>query len=266
MTDQKSLIRSLVGWEAHQARGRLSNGLRSARHAGNYLGDLRAYTRELKASGDETTIEPFPQLADATVTTPYDPHYVHQGPWVFRHLLSRSPSKHVDIGSSVMYLGFFSAVAPTEFIDIRPVKMGMPGLTARAGSLLELPFESASQESVSCLHVVEHVGLGRYGDPLDVRGTARACAELERVVAVGGNLYLSLPIGRPRVDFNAHRVHTPVQVQEYFPALTLVSLDAVMDDSSYVADCDPVELATQEYACGMFVFTRSRGPSSRKAR
>ncbi len=253
---QKRLIRALAAWETNQARGRLANGVRSALHAGSYLKDLRAYSDQLAEAGDATAIEPFPQLADATTTTPYDPHYVHQGPWVVRHLLKQLPSKHVDIGSSVMYLGFFSAITPTEFVDIRPVEMGMPGLTPHSGSLLALPFESATQASVSCLHVVEHVGLGRYGDPLDINGTALACAELERVVAVGGRLYLSLPIGRPRVNFNAHRVHTPTQVREYLPSLELVGLDAVMDDGSYVEDCDPQDLTAQEYACGMFAFTR----------
>lgn len=262
---QKRLIRSLAAWETNQARGRLANGVRSARHAGSYLKDLRSYSGQLAAAGDATAIEPFPQLADATATTPYDPHYVHQGPWVFRHLLEQLPARHVDIGSSVMYLGFFSAIAPTEFVDIRPVEMGMPGLTPRAGSLLALPFESATQGSVSCLHVVEHVGLGRYGDPLDINGTALACAELERVLAGSGRLYLSLPIGRPRVNFNAHRVHTPAQVGDYVASLELVSLDAVMDDGSYVADCDPRDLATQEYACGMFVFTRPQSPSVQTA-
>jgi hypothetical protein len=256
MMVQTRLIRSLAAWETNQARGRLANGVRSARHAGSYLKDLRAYSGQLAAAGDATVIEPFPQLADATATTPYDPHYVHQGPWVFRHLLEQTPTKHVDIGSSVMYLGFFSAITPTEFVDIRPVEMGMPGLTPRAGSLLALPFESATQASVSCLHVVEHVGLGRYGDPLGINGTALACAELERVLAAGGRLYLSLPIGRPRINFNAHRVHSPAQVHEYFPSLELVGLDAVMDDGSYVADCDPHDLGAQEYACGMFAFTR----------
>lgn len=263
---QKRLIGSLAAWETNQARGRLANGMRSARHAGSYLRELRAYADRLAAAGDVTPIEPFPQLADATSTTPYDAHYVHQGPWVFRHLLDQKPARHVDIGSSVMYLGFFSAITPTEFVDIRPVEMGMPGLTSRAGSLLALPFDSSSQASVSCLHVVEHVGLGRYGDPLDINGTALACRELDRVIAPGGHLYLSLPIGRPRINFNAHRVHTPAQVSEYLPSLELVGLDAVMDDGSYVAGCDPHDIATQEYACGMFAFRRPQFPSAQTDR
>ena len=266
MTDQKSLIGSLAAWEANLARGKFANGLRSARHAGSYLSDLRAYAGRLEAAGDSTVIEPFPQLADATATTSYDAHYVHQGPWVFRQLLERKPAKHVDIGSSVMYLGFFSAITPTEFVDIRPVEMGMPGLTARAGSLVDLPFDTATQTSVSCLHVVEHVGLGRYGDPIDINGTTLACAELQRVLGPGGHLYLSLPIGRPRINFNAHRVHTPTQVREYLQALDLVGLDAVMDDGSYIPDCDPQDLARQEYACGMFAFTRPQSPSARTDR
>jgi hypothetical protein len=175
---------------------------------------------------------------------------------VFRHLLKHTPSRHVDIASATYYLGFFAAIAPTDFIDIRPAVLHLPGVTEKEGSVLALPYDSESLPSLSCLHVVEHIGLGRYGDPIEPRGTELACAELARVLAPSGNLYVSLPVGRPRVSFNAHRVHSVAQVRAYFPDIKLVSFDAVLDDGRYISDCDDATASAQEYACGMFRFTR----------
>ena len=67
--------------------------------------------------------------------------------------------------------------------------------------------------------MAEHIGLGRYGDPLDPLGTRKAAAELQRVLAPGGQLLFSLPVGRPRVEFNAHRVHDPHEVASWFDGL-----------------------------------------------
>src|SRR5207253_10606962 len=73
--------------------------------------------------------------------------------------------------------------------------------------LLSLPFADRSVESLSCLHVAEHVGLGRYGDELDPEGTVKAARELQRVVAPAGRLYFALPVGRPRTEFRSE-AHT----------------------------------------------------------
>ena len=86
-------------------------------------------------------------------------------------------------------------------MDIRPAELSLPGLTPREGSVLCLPYADNSLESLSCLHVVEHIGLGRYGDPIDPLGTMKALKELSRVVAKGGDLYFSLPGGEENRHF-----------------------------------------------------------------
>ena len=234
------------------------------RSVGWYIGDHQRFASQLKAMGRADQLVAFPQLLDRTSATEFDAHYVHQGAWVFRHLLDRRPPRHVDVASYVGYLGFFSAVAPTEFVDIRPPDLQLPQLTVHDGSLVQLPFPDRSVDSLSCLHVVEHIGLGRYGDPLDVLGSEHACAELARVLAVGGELYLSLPVGRPRIYFNAHRVHSVEQVLQFMAELELLDLAVVLDDGSYVANCPFDVVAGQSYACGMFRFTRA-DPSDRTA-
>ena len=201
-------------------------------------------------------LKEYPCLNDKTVTTGFEPQYTYQGPWVMRHLLEKKPKKHVDVGSWTAYLGFFSSLQPTEFVDIRPAELSLPGLTPREGSVLRLPYANHSLESLSCLHVVEHIGLGRYGDPIDPLGTMKALKELSRVVAKGGDLYLSLPVGEEKIFFNAHRVTHPRVVLENMEGMKLVSLSGVLDDGQYL-ECAGLDLLSrQKYGCGFFHFTK----------
>lgn len=255
---------SLLRFELRAVARSVRKATSGVRGIGWYLSDHRRFAAELQAAENSANIVAFPQLTDRTPTTDFDAHYVHQGPWVFRHLVDRRPAQHVDVASYLGYLGFFSAIVPTEFVDIRPPSLQLPRLTVSEGSVLQLPFADRSVESLSCLHVIEHIGLGRYGDPLDARGSELACAELARVLAVGGQLYLSLPVGRPRIYFNAHRVHSVEQVLQFTRQLAFVDLAVVLDDGSFVANCPPEIVASQSYACGMFRFTRA-APSAERA-
>ena len=108
----------------------------------------------------------------------------------------------------------------------------------------------------SCLHVAEHIGLGRYGDQLDPKGTFSTAVELERVLAPGGNLYFALPIGIPRVCFNAHRIHAAETICAYFSGLTLMEFSGVHDDGRFVERVTLEEFRSSEYACGLFWFSK----------
>jgi hypothetical protein len=198
-----------------------------------------------------------PCLVDRTPTTPYDPHYFHQAVWATEHVLRIQPDEHVDVGSEINFVGMLSAIAPVAFVDIRPLPVKLPRLRAISGDLLALPFADGSVPSLSCLHVAEHVGLGRYGDELDPRGTERACVELGRILAVGGTLLFSLPVGRAHVCFNAHRVHTPAQIVDYFASLELEEFSVVDDEYALVRDADLDRAAQLTYGCGLFRFRRT---------
>jgi SAM-dependent methyltransferase len=137
-------------------------------------------------------------------------------------------------------------------VDIRPLAARLPNLTNLYGDILHLPFANNRIASLSCLHVVEHIGLGRYGDPLNPQGTRQACQELVRVLAPGGNLYISTPIGQPRTCFNAHRIHAPAQFLGYFDGLRLIEFTAVNDQRRWITNGSPDEFEQAEYACGMF--------------
>lgn len=252
---KRAFLRRLARDRAGRARAFARTSARGVKASSWYLDDLDQLLAQAAERGVETPVEPFPQLQDRSTHTPFDAHYTYQGAWAFRHLHTRRPDRHVDVGSSLQYLGFFSAVTPTTFIDLRPSGVDFPGLEERAGSVLELPYADGELPSVSCLHVIEHIGLGRYGDPVDIDGSRAACAELGRVVAPGGELYLSTPVGRPTTYFNAHRVHAPEQI-EAAVGLPLTGFDAVLDDGTWVTDADPASVREARYALGLFRFTR----------
>jgi hypothetical protein len=228
----------------------------AARAYWSFVGSWRTYSR-LPGAEPLRFEDSYPCLFDRVPTTPYDPHYFHQAVWAAERIVAHKPTKHVDVGSEVTFVGMLSVSVPVVFVDIRPFPVTLPRLHSLAGDLSKaLPFDAGSVDSLSCLHVAEHVGLGRYGDALAPDGTRRACIELQRVLAPRGLLYFSLPVGRSRVCFNAHRVHAPRQIIEYFSELELQEFSVVGDDYRLVNDADLDAAAALEYGCGLFVLRR----------
>jgi len=122
----------------------------------------------------------YPRLNDNTPTSSFDPHYFYQGVWAFRKIKENKPENHVDVGSEIKWVGLLSTIVKVIFIDIRPLRANLKNLITKKGNILNIPLEDNSVSSLSCLHVAEHIGLGRYGDHLDPLGTEKACKELKR--------------------------------------------------------------------------------------
>jgi len=199
----------------------------------------------------------WPCLRDRVPHTPFDPHYLHQAAWLARSLAQSRPMTHVDIGSSVTAMGVLSAHVPVIFIDYRPLRVRLAGLTSVAGDITRLPFADKSVVSLSSLHVIEHIGLGRYGDPIEPAGAIMALRELQRVLADGGSLYLSTPVGRERICFNAHRVFAPETIVSALPRLRLRRFCYVGDDRNFHPDAPLTEAGRQDYGCGLFEFVNA---------
>ena len=142
---------------------------------------------KLGANKQFKVVEYFPCLFDNLNFTPLEPTYFFQDSWASKHIFDMKPSHHYDIGSSAKTIGILSQFVPITMIDIRPIELELPNLFFKKGSILELPFEDNSIETLSSLCVVEHIGLGRYGDPLDPFGSEKAIKELKRVLKWGGD-------------------------------------------------------------------------------
>ncbi len=195
-------------------------------------------------------------LDDKSDTTSFDAHYIYHPAWVTRIIVNTKPSTHVDIASTLHFCSMVSAFVPVEFYDYRPVELTLNGLNCNRGDLMNLPFPNGSVESLSCMHVIEHVGLGRYGDPLDPDGDLKAIAELIRVLAKGGNLLFVTPVGMPVIRYNAHRIYSYNQIVSYFSGLKIRQFALVDDKGRFVVDANKSLVGQQKYGCGCWWFTK----------
>ncbi|MEN6568073.1 MAG: DUF268 domain-containing protein [Veillonellales bacterium] len=200
----------------------------------------------------------YPCLNDETVTTPFDFHYVYSTSWAARILKLCNPTIHHDISSSIFFVTIVSAFIPVKFFDYRPASITLSNLECGQADLLSLPFASDSISSLSCMHVVEHIGLGRYGDSVDYDGDLKAIAELKRVVALGGLLLFVVPLGGvPIIKYNAHRIYRFEQICEYFNGWSILNFSAVFDNGMFLANCNPELVEKQNYVCGCFCLQKS---------
>lgn len=205
-------------------------------------------------------VDRYPCLNDNTKKTGFDRHYIYHPAWAARILAETKPNEHVDISSTLNFATMLSAFMPVRFYDFRPADVKLSNLQCESANLVQLPFSDNSIQSLSCMHVVEHIGLGRYGDPLDSDGDLKAIKELARVLAVNGSLLFVVPVGKPRVMFNAHRIYSYEQIINYFSELNLVSFALIsegMQDGGLNFDAVSADVANQIYGCGCFWFKKT---------
>src|SRR6202023_4440186 len=200
----------------------------------------------------------FPFLNDNTTKTGFDPHYVLHTSWAARSLAKTKPQAHVSFGDSLYFVGIVSAFTSTTFCDIRESGLPFRDIEENPVDLTNLPASwTGTLQSVSCMHVLEHIGLGRYGDALDASGDRKAAAELSRVLAPGGQLLIVAPMeDPPRVRFNAHRLYSYSQVMDLFRDLSLLEFTLITNEGEYFENADPSLLQGREYCCGCFRYTK----------
>jgi len=206
----------------------------------------------------------YPCLKDKTNTTGFDRYYVYHTAWAARKLVEIHPKEHVDIGSSHYFSTLVSAFIPISFYDFRPAIIRLSNLEIGHADLTQLQFHDNSILSLSCMHVVEHIGLGRYGDPIDPDGDLKAMDELMRVLAPGGHLYFVVPVGQPSIRFNAHRIYDPVWVRDHFTScgLILTEFAVITDKGVFMQSQQPENFKDQIYACGCYAFQKVNQISS----
>jgi hypothetical protein len=191
--------------------------------------------------------------------------YFHQDLLVAQRIHDARPRRHVDVGSRID--GFVAHVAsfrPIEILDIRPLRGSVRNVSFLQADLMDpASVSDGICDSLSCLHALEHFGLGRYGDRIDPRGHELGLESLIRILEPGGTLYLSVPIGPQAVLFNSHRrFHGTTVIELVANRLQLRRLDVVDDDGELRRDVparclreDPT-LGCAREGCGIFEFRK----------
>ena len=198
--------------------------------------------------------------------------YFWQDLLVAQRIFKQKPLRHVDVGSRID--GFVAHVAsfrPVEVFDIRPVNLDIPGVVFKQADLMSVDSvaslcdgNAGYCDSLSCLHAIEHFGLGRYGDPVDPSGYRRGIENLSKLLQPGGRLYLSTPIGSQRVEFNANWVFDPNTILDVANAagLHLDELTVLDQQGGHETVLSPTveklnALAHKHYLLGIFHFLKA---------
>ncbi len=203
----------------------------------------------------------YPCLKDRNKTTTFDKQYVYHTAWAARKLKQTVPKEHIDISSLTYFSTLVSAFVPIKFYEYNPAEIDLDNLIHERADITNLPFDDNSIKSLSSMHVVEHIGLGRYGDLLDVDGDLKAIEELKRVVAIDGNLLFVVPIGgEAKIMFNAHRIYAYEQVMSYFQNFELVEFSLIPDqsDEAMIFNASKEQSDLQKCGCGCFLFKKKK--------
>jgi hypothetical protein len=163
----------------------------------------------------------------------FNSQYFHQDLFVAQRIYDNNPNKHVDIGSS-MY-GFVSHVASfrdIEVFDIRPLHNQIAHIYFKQADLMKENNNLIDYtDSISCLHALEHFGLGRYGDPVCFDGHLLGFKNITRMLQRGGKFYFSVPLGEQRIEFHAHRVFSLKYLCEMITPFYKIDNFSYVDDS-----------------------------------
>lgn len=221
-----------------------------------YLAELNRFKNKNDKRFTVKTRDVYPCLKDTISTTPFDHHYTYHPAWAARILAQTKPAYHVDISSILSFSTILSAFIPVKFYDYRPANLNISNLESGFADLKQLSFPDNSVPSLSCMHTIEHIGLGRYGDEIDAQGDIKAINELKRVLQPNGDLLFVTPVGKAKIEFNAHRIYSYEQIIEYFSPLTVREFSLIPDEGGIIINADPYLVKEQDYGCGCFWFKK----------
>lgn len=239
---------------------------RTLRGLGAYRANKQEFKRQEAASEHKFLIEDY-------YPCPGDRHeaggvasgqYFHQDLYVAQRIFAARPERHVDVGSRVDgFVAHVAAFRPIDVLDIRPIHRQVRNMTFHQRDIMETdPAWDGITDSLSCLHTLEHFGLGRYGDPIDYYGYRRGWQNLARMVKPDGTLYLSVPASeRQRIEFDAHRIFNVPHILEMIGSDFTVEALAYVDDAGDLHDADVTSPEAKrtfglEHGCVIFTLRR----------
>ena len=252
-----------IRWNLILYKECLKNFFRELANYPTFFREAHTLRRQLVTDGSPWLIRNMPLLLEKPSAGGMNSgrgHYFFQDLWAARHIYRANPKRHVDVGSRVD--GFIAHVAvfrEIEMIDIRPVDE-IENVKSLVADFMQpnMPYEAIC-DSASSLSVIEHFGLGRYGDPIDVNGAMKGMINLHRLLKPGGTLYFSVPIGPLSIVFNAHRIFSlDYLLNEMFQGRFTLDEFSFVDDAGFLHENIPLTddvirtNAGCSFGCGLF--------------
>ncbi len=188
-----------------------------------------------------------------------DGHYFWQDLICAKWVNELNPDVHFDVGSRVDgFVAHLLASRKVTLLDIRPLKYEIPKLTVIQGNIQQInSLDIETFQSVSSLHSIEHFGLGRYNDPIDVSGHEKGLLALASRVNLRGILYVSFPIGRASVQFNSQRIIDPTWPTRILTNFELINFVLIPWKGEPIYGTTPEQVVLDTFGqAGLYKFQR----------
>ena len=194
--------------------------------------------------------------------------YFWQDLFVAQEIFVKNPGTHIDIGSRIDgFIGHIATFMSIEVFDIRPLQFNIPNVKFSQIDIMntkEILKIKGKYNSISCLHTLEHFGLGRYGDIIDLDGYKVGFNNIASLLQESGILYLSTPIGRERIEFNANRIFHPKTIIDLAKSNSLEVEAMRVISKGYKIKNIPIETINKEleilskegYNLGIFILKK----------
>ena len=231
-----------------------------------YIKDYRKIKKLTKHNKDFTLGRLYPILDERfSDSGTMSGHYFHQDLIIAQKIYNNKPIRHIDIGSRIDgFVAHVAAFREVEIFDIRPLVSSVKNITFTQADLMKLPDSMiACCDSLSSLHVIEHFGLGRYGDPIDIDGHLKAIDNIYLMLKPEGKFYFATPIGKhQRIEFNAHRVFSVEYLLKHLQDKFKIDSFSYVDDKGDLHSDVILSKETSHssfncnYGCGIFELTK----------
>ena len=237
--------------------------LRSIKNLPKFFLDLYNWK---KIDKNNWPIEIIPRLNDFKSEASDLGEYFFQDMFVAKKILKKNPEKHIDIGSRIDgFVGHLACFREVEVFDIRKLNLKIKNVKFNRLDITEKNHKFANySDSLSCLHTLEHIGLGRYGDKINPDGWRTGLENMSVFLKKSGILWLSVPIGIQNIKFNSHRIFDPntivVEAKKY--GLTLEEFYYYYPLSNKIIQSqnfqnDFIKISKQKYCLGIYYFKKN---------
>jgi ubiquinone/menaquinone biosynthesis C-methylase UbiE len=107
-------------------------------------------------------------------------------------------------------------------IDIREYEYAelLSNVRCIVGDIRKTNFDAGFFDVVTVVSTIEHIGLGRYADSVDVNGDKLAMKEIRRVLSTDGFSLITLPFGK-RMTYASHRVYDKESLKALLKGFTV---------------------------------------------
>ena len=136
--------------------------------------------------------------------------------WVYRNIPHKI-NRILDVGSvgSSLPITLGQMGYDVWCIDIRKYEYAdlLPNVRSILADIRKTNFRDNFFDVVTIVSTIEHIGLGRYGDSLNINGDKHAMSEVRRILQTGGYILVTLPVGK-RMIYSSHRVYDKESLRE----------------------------------------------------